>query len=319
MGISRRRFLYSTGALAAGTCLNPAISLLSCQRSGKSVPVRMGYIGTEEQYSYYRAVFRKLKNAGVEQTTFDGAVISKFHALFLDTEPAVKSTQMILLLEQSKDIITPYPLAGSLDEYSRILDFQGRYGRIIGMLNPLHFYPSVRTLKNWFEEKKPEVSRIRVSCHPGLLVEDYPVSGDAGAFQPLQRLVSYLTGKFPVSLLVEGEGAVHVRQWMLDYDSFQAAFRADPGQTGWIMELEGPGLNALADHTGLLKLKNKVEPEISPDPNVWKESMVRNLQDFVEAVRFRKEPATNFLDGLSAIILTEAAGRSMQHGTRVKL
>ena len=319
MGISRRTFIQNTGALAAGASLIPAISLYSCRRSGKSEWVRMGYIGTGKQYSYYKPIFRKLQNATVELTSFDEAVISKFHALILDSETAVKSSQMVLLLEQSKDIITPYPLAGNLDEYSRIQDFQGRYGRIIGMLNPLPFYPSVLTLKDWLSENNPDLSSIHISCHPGQLVQGFTVSGDAGTVQPLQGLISYITGKFPVSLLLEGEEADPVRQWVLDYDSFSAVIQTDPGQTGWIMDLEGPGLNALADHTGLLKLNNSVEPMVSPDPKVWKDSMVRNLQDFIEAVRFRNEPVTNFLDGLSAVILTEAAVRSEQNGIAVQL
>jgi predicted dehydrogenase len=319
MGISRRNFIYSTGTLAACSCLAPSLSLSSCHRTGKEEHVRMGYIGPEEHFRYYRPMLQKLKDTKVDRISLEEALPSDLHAIFIDSHPPSKPAQVLLLLEENKDIITPYPLASDLYGYNRIQESLVHYGRILGMLNPLYFYPAVRTLKDWLAEETREPSEIRVSCHPFELVRGYHVSGYAGAVQPLQRMISFITGKFPFSLFVEKHGTNEIRQWILDYGSFQATLRVDPGQTGWILELDGPQLNATADHTGLLRLNNEVEPRLSPAPSVWQASMIKNLEDFIKAVRSRTEPAVNSLDGLSAILLNQAAEKSIHQGTRVDL
>ena len=252
-------------------------------------------------------------------TTLDLALKSDLHAIFIESFPNIKATHIILLLEEKKDIITPYPLASSLYEYKRIQEFLDRYDRVVGMLNPLYFYPAVETLKNLLAENTQELSEIRVSCHPRQLVKGYPVNGATGSVAPLQRMISYITGKFPQSLSTEKEEIKDINRWILDYESFQTIIQVDPGQTGWTMELEGPKLNALADHTGLLRLNDEVKPRISPAPSVWTRSIITNMENFLQAVRLRTEPTVNSLEGLSSIILHEAALKSTHTGTKVSL
>jgi hypothetical protein len=132
-------------------------------------------------------------------------------------------------------------------------------------------------------------------------------------------MISYITGKFPLSLFIEKEKTKDVRRWKLDYESFQAMIQVDPGQTGWILEVDGPQMNALADHTGLLRLNDEVEPRLSPAPSVWTRSMILNLEDFLKAVRLRTEPTVNSLEGLSAIILHQAVVKSLHNGSKVNL
>jgi len=319
MEISRRKFIYKTGAFAAGSCLVPSLALTSCNPAGKAGHVRMGFIGPEEHFRYYRPVIQKLKNTTVEMTSFDDALKSDFHAIFIETYPTIKATHIVLLLEENKDIITPYPLAGSLSEYNRIQEFLTRHDRRLGMLNPLYFYTAVNTLKDLLAENKHDLSEIRVSCHPTQLVKGYPVNGATGTVAPLQRMISYITGKFPLSLFIEKEETNEIRRWILDYWSFQATIQVDPGQTGWILEADGPQLNALADHTGLLSMNNEVKPRHSPDSYVWTSSMIKNFEDFLQAVRLRTDPMVNSLDGLSAIILHEAAVKTLHNGTKVNL
>ena len=307
MGISRRKFILSTSALTAGSCLVPSLALTSCNPSGKAGHVRMGFIGPEEHFRYYRPIIQKLKNTTVEMTSFDDALKSDFHAIFIESFPTIKATHIILLLEENKDIITPYPLASSLSEYNRIQEFLDWHDRRLGMLNPLYFYPAVNTLKDLLAEKKHDLSEIRIYCHPTQLVKGYPVNGAIG------------TGKFPLSLFIEKEETNDIRRWILDYGSFQATIQVDPGQTGWILEVDGPQLNALADHTGLLSIDNEVKPRHSPDSYVWTRSMIKNFEDFLKAVRSRTEPLVNSLDGLSAIILYEAAVKTLHNGTKVNL
>jgi predicted dehydrogenase len=319
LDISRRMFIHRTSAMVAGTCLVPSGFISSCSPSGKAGHVRMGFVGPEEHFRYYRPMFKKLKYANVEISSLEEALNSSFHAIFIDSYSTIKASNIILLLEKNKDIITPYPLATSLEEYIRIQEYLDRFDRRLGMLNPLNFYPPVKTLKDWLADKNHPVSEIRVSCHPTQLVRGYHINGYAGTVQPLQRMISFITGKFPVSLFIGKNETNDLQRWMLDYESFQAIVQVDPGQTGWILEVEGPQLSALADHTGMLSLNSEVEPRLSPAKSVWNRSMVKNLEDFIQAVRLRKEPRVNSLDGLSAIILNQAGRQSMQSGTRVNL
>jgi predicted dehydrogenase len=318
MEISRRNFIYKSGALTAGSYLVPSLALKSCNPAGKAEHVRLGYIGTEEHFRYHSPFMLKLKNTTVEMTSLDDALNSDFHAIFIGSYPTIKATHIVLLLEVKKDIITPYPLAGNRSEFNRIQEFLDRHDRRLGMLNPLYFYPAVNSLKDLLAQKKYDLSEIRVSCHPEQLVKDYPVNSATGTVAPLQRMISYISGKFPFSLFIEEE-TNDIRRWILDYGSFRATIQVDPGQTGWIMEADGPQLNVLVDHTGLLSMNDEVKPRHSPDPDVWKMSMIRNFQDFLQAVRLRTEPMVNSLDGLSAIILHEAAVKTLDYGSKVNL
>ena len=318
MDISRRNFIHKTGALAAGSCLFTSMALHSCNPAGKAGHVRMGFIGPEEHFRYYKPVLQKLRNTSVELTSLDDALNGDLHAIFIESFPTIKATHIILLLEKNKDIITPYPLASSLSEYNRIQEFLDRHNRKLGMLNPLYFYPSVITLKSFLVDKKLDQSEIRINCHPDNLVKGYLINGATGTVAPLQRMISFVTGKFPHSLFIEDE-TKEIRRWILDYESFQATIRVDPGQTGWIMEVDGPKLTAMADHTGMLSVQNEVKPRHSPAPKVWTMSMIKNFRDFLQAVRKRTEPMVNSIDGLSAIILHEAAVRTLHNGTKVNL
>ena len=319
MSISRRKFILGTSALAAGSCLVPALNLTSCNPAGKSRHVRLGFVGPEEHFRYYKPVFQKLKKATVEMVSFDQALESDLHAIFIESFPNIKATHIILLLEEKKDIITPYPLASDLSEYNRIQEFLDQHKRVVGMLNPLYFYPAVETLKELLAKDNHELSEIRVSCHPRQLVKGYPVNDPTGPVAALQRMISYITGKFPQSLSTEKEEIKDISRWILDYESFQTIITVDPGQTGWIMELESPELNALVDHTGLLRLNDEAKPRISPAPSVWTRSMIKNMEDFLQAVRSRTEPRVNSLEGLSSIILHEAALKTAHLGTKVNL
>ena len=319
MDISRRKFIQKTGIIATGSCLVPSLSLSSCDPSTRAGHVRMGFVGPEEHFRYYKPMFQKLKGASVEMSPLEEALESDLHAVFIHSHPNTRSMEILLLLEKNKDIITPYPLASSRYEYNKVQEYIDHTKRKLGILNPIPFYPAVRTLKDWLSENKPDLTEIRVNCHPEQLVSGYSIFGYAGAVQPLQRMISFITDKFPVSLYIEQEKTNNIRRWVLDYESFQATIQTDPEQTGWLLEAQGPQLRALVDHTGLLSLNDEVKPRHSPRTSVWARSIISNLEDFLRAVRTRSEPQVNSLDGLSAIILTDAARQSIRSGVKVDL
>ena len=49
MGISRRKFILGTSALAAGSYIAPSLSLTSCNLPGNDRHVRMGFVGPEKR------------------------------------------------------------------------------------------------------------------------------------------------------------------------------------------------------------------------------------------------------------------------------
>jgi predicted dehydrogenase len=319
MEISRRKFISGTVTLAAGIGLFPSLAGTSCKPAGRTGEVRMGFVGPEEHFRYYRPVFQKLRRARVELISLEDVLESDLHAVFLAAHPNIKPVNILLLLEKGKDVITTYPLALDLDSYNRIQEYLVHFDRRLGMLNPPLFYPAATSLKDRMAEEGPVLSKIHVSCHPRQLVSGYPIEGFAGAVQPLQRLVSIITGQFPVSLTVAGDRQKGILQYTLDYESFEAILETDPGQTGWILQVSGPEFSGLVDHTGILRLEDEPEPRISPSPAAWNRAMTSNLEDFLRAVRTREEPLVNSLDGLASIILNQAAGRSLHYGSKVEL
>jgi predicted dehydrogenase len=318
MSLSRRKFIQHTGALTTGTVLLPSLAITACQGSGKAGHVRMGYVGPEAHFRYYKAAFQRLKRASVEMISLENVLEREHHAVFLDSHPTTKSAEILLLLEKNKDIITPYPLAADLYSYNRIQEYMELSRRKIGLLNPLYFYPGVLTLKEWLASEPGKISEIRISCHPEELVRGYHVFGDTGAVQPLQRMITFITDQFPVSLKVE-KASDDFHRWIMEYGTFNAVIQTDPGQTGWIMEVEGFEIEALTDHTGMLKLTDDVKPRISATPSAWNKSIIRNIDNFLEAVRSRTEPTVNSLDGLAAIILNKATRESIHSGKKVSL
>jgi hypothetical protein len=206
-----------------------------------------------------------------------------------------------------------------------------QYGRIVGILNPLMFYPSVQELKQKLQIEDILPDRVMVNCHPSELKNSFRVGGFCGAAQPLQRLVSYITGSYPVSLSGEanpaGEANIagtvqspeELSNIRLDYDGFEVRINFTGGQPGWNMELEGHDITVRTDHTGMLAFDEGVEPRIAPDPGVMGKAIADNLRDYMEAVRNRSEPLVNTIDGLASIVLNNAVRESVETGAIVYL
>ncbi len=312
MDATRRRFIRSSIILASAASLPPCM-LSSCGSPGKEESlVGIDFIGDRESFDKYQEHFRRIRKNRFVFSSLETALSDGSDAVFLDTLSATKSAYIIMLMEQGKDILTTYPLAGSLGDYANISEFREEYGRIVGMLNPLLFYPSVKMLKDILATEGIPLDRIDVRCHPVTLDHGFRVEGPAGTAQPMVSVASYLSDAYPVILRAEAGTDGQPSLIEIRYDAFVMMIRFDEEQTGWHMKISGNDFSALADHTGLLAVNNEVESRRAPDPAVLEKATRDNLEDFMDAVRERNEPRVNILDGLSSIVLNKALGESLR-------
>ncbi len=205
MKLSRRRFLRSTLILAGISALPPII-LSSCLPAKGKRELRTVFIGSRENFERYLPFFRKLKRNKFTVSSLEDTLAGDADISFCDTGSTNKSTYILLLLEQGKDVLVNYPMGHTLGEYAAVSDFMVKHGRIVGMLNPLLFYPSVQLLKESIALKNVSIREIRISCHPDDLGEGFLVPGLCGSAQPLQRVVSYISGSFPLQVLAKATG-----------------------------------------------------------------------------------------------------------------
>ena len=314
---SRRSFLQnSLSALACG--IAPTLLTSACLPK-RIDPLILDFIGEAEKYDYYRNYLRKIKNVELVQSTFERSLTSNAAAVLLDGNLPMKPAYAILLMEQQKDILTSYPMASDLSDYNSLQEYITRHKRILGLINPLLFYPSVMKLKGMAGISGRPVNGIRISCNPFEIEAGYSIDGITGPVQLLHNMVSYFSDMHPVSLVAAKNESGQIGNIQLEYPDFQAVFMIDPRQTGWTMKIMSEKSAAVLDHTGLLAINDEAQPRIKASSRTWELAMVRNLEDFTDAVRSRFEPLLSSLDGLASIILNHAVEESLETGEAVRL
>jgi predicted dehydrogenase len=263
--------------------------------------------------------FRKIKNVDLVPGSLESSLDGNSKAVFLDGDPALRATYAIMLLEQNRDLISSYPIATSLSEYSRIQEYLHRHNGILGLINPLRFYTSVYTLKRVIMKLRDPLTDILISSHPREIIPGCRVDGVAGTAQFLQRMVSYFSDRFPVALKASTNETGGLSQLWLDYSSFETRIIFDPMQVGWTMDVTGPDFRARSDSTGVLTVNDEPQPRVDASSLTWERAMIENLEDFTSAVRNRSEPVLSSLDGLASIILNNATEQSARSGLQVSL
>ncbi|MFC2112582.1 hypothetical protein ACFLTA_04865 [Bacteroidota bacterium] len=318
MSISRRGFLTTSVKLAGLSTLPPSI-LSSCMFNGRKPDVSIDYIGTTEGFEYYQHYFNRTKGIHFTNGTLETSLSNESGIVFLDSDPVIKSAYTIMLMEQGKDILTTYPLGNNLVEYANVSDFMADYGRIVGLLNPLAFYPAIKTLKDILEQESIALEKVQINAHPLYFGTGFKIGGFSGTAQPFQRNVSYLTDTYPKSLLANADNKGAIASIFIDYESFETNIHFDRKNLGWNMEFSSSDFSAITDHTGLLAVRNEVESRISADPDVLENAVKANLRDFLQAVRERTDPRVNHLDGLASIVINKAVEESLITGAPVNL
>ena len=312
---SRRSFLQiSMTALAH--CIAPSMLTTACLPERRD-PLFIDFIGNAERFGYFRKYFRKIKKVELVLSTFEKSATNNAAAVFLDGSLSMKPTHAILLMEQGKDILSSYPLARGLSEYNSLQEYRIRHGRKLGLINPLLYYSAVTKLKE--AASGNPISRIMISCNPLEIEPGYIIEGITGPAQLLHGLVSYFSDRHPVSVVAGKNESGQKSSMQLDYTDFHAVFRFDPLQTGWTMDIMTGKSSAVLDHTGLLAIDDEVRPRIEAAGNTWELAMIRNLEDFTNAVRSRSEPMVSSLEGLASIILNRAFEKSLETGEAIRL
>ena len=317
MSLSRRNFIQSF-LTALGSSFVPSVFLASCLPE-KSDPLVIDYIGSPENYQYYADYFKKIKKVDLVLHSLETSLESDSKAVFLDVELSLKPTYTIMLLEQNKDVISSYPIATSLLEYNLIQEYLVRHKRILGLINPLRFYTAIRSLKGMVMLYHDPLTEVLISCHPEEIVPGHRVDGTAGPAQFLQRMVSYFSDKFPVSVQARKNDSDRIGELLIDYSTFEARIVFDRKQLGWTMDVTGPDFRARSDYTGILSINNEPQPRINSSSLTWDRAMIQNIEDFTQALLIRSEPELSSLDGLASIILNRAVEESVKSGMQVSL
>ena len=314
---TRRSFL-NTSFTALGCGLTPSLLFQSCLPE-KSDPLIIDYIGSTENYEYYNDLFKKIKKVNLVPGTLESSMKSISNPVFLDGDLSHKATYAIFLVEQGKDVMCSYPIAANLSEYNSIKEYLLRHDRRLGIINPLIYFPSIRSLKGLCMLYNDSISNIRISCHPDEIFPGFIVDGYAGTAQMLERMISYISGQVPNSLSTDSNDNGQLRKLQFDYTSFTCDILFDEAQPGWTMDVEGPEFRAGLDHSGLLTINDEPEPRVEPSSSTWDKAVIQNLENFINAVRDRSEPDLSSIDGLASIILNSAVEESLETGNAVRL
>ena len=318
MDHSRRSFLGSALTLAGIGTLSPAM-LASCLSGRGKSEISIDFIGSRESYDKYREYFRGIRKTGFVISSLERTLAGNSNIAFLEANTTTKPAWILMLIEKGMDVLTTYPLCHDLGEFANISEFIENHGRHVGLINPLMFYPSFRVLRKEISAQEVRLEQVRINCHPQNLAGDFSIAGTAGTAQALQRIVSITSDSYPLSLKGEADSGGELLGLWCRYEDFELYIHFDGGQTGWNMELTGEGFAAVTDHTGMLAVNNEVEPRLAPDPAVLERAVRDNLEDFLQAVRERTTPLVNQIDGLSALILSNALTESLETGSWVSL
>jgi hypothetical protein len=316
MNLSRRRFLGSSVALTGTALLAPAL-LGSCSLRSKENGSEMDYLGNREGFEMYREYFRRTGVKSLDFLELEESLNTGTSRVLLDVSTPTKPAYVLMLLEQGKDILTPYPLGYNLSDYSNISEFLEKYGRFIGIMDPLAQYPSFEALRKLITREGVVLKRVSIRCHPRNLVDGFPVAGLTGPAQNLERAVSRAGSTYPLAYQAACDDSGELYRIRISYRNFHTEIDFDAGQSGWGMRVEGEGFRAELDQTGLLALEGEVEPRFSTDPGIFRKSVRLSVRDFLSATRDRSEPRVNHLDGLASIILNSSVEKSMRTGREV--
>lgn len=277
------------------------------------------YIGSSDGYDNYQKYFRKIDGLQVARVDFETSLSHHSDIVLLDSDLVTRSAYALMLMEQGKDVLITYPMGMDLDDYASISEFIHRYGRILGMMNPLVHYPSVQILKKIIAGQGIAIKNVRLNCHPNHLGGSFAVGGLTGSAQAFQGIITQITGKYILKVEARSSDYAKLDSIRMIYDGLETLIFFDSGQLGWNMELTGENFSAMADHTGLLALRDEVEPRITPDTSTMENAIRRNVEDYLQAVRDRSEPLVNHLAGLASIMLNMAVEESIQTGYPVSM
>ena len=318
MTISRRKFLNSTLKLGGLSLLPPAV-FKSCLPARKKEDLIIDFIGTRQNFDIYKQYLNKIRGIRISKGSLDASLSNESDIILMDTGAETKSAYLLLFLEQGKDILTTYPMGSDLSEYASISEFMESSGRFVGLMNPLVFFPSLRMLREIIRMEKITLKQIRINCHPVNLVGDFRVEGPTGTAQALQRIVSFISDDYPLSLIANTDDNKELDSIHIQFEGFQSTIQLNGKQLGWNLELRGENFTALSDHTGLLAVRNEVKPRMASDPAIMDKAIKANIEDFLQAVRERSEPSVNHIDGLASIVLNRAVKESLITGASINL
>jgi predicted dehydrogenase len=331
--ITRRKFISSSG-LAVGSVLLTGGLYQACTFSGNKESrenLEIEFIGPPDYYPFYKDIFKKIKNVSLNFRTLEKALFTSSDAAIVLMPMVQKASVVLMLLEMGKDVLTTFPLAADYNEFDTLQEQCNLMNCRLAMLDPVRYSEAVKSIRDFF----PEDSRTRIIQSIEILISpEYnesnwwpPTEGYCGIGTNFIRLIAYILRKNPISLTINNFEDNNLFKpdkrisFVLDFNGTTVSYKNDSSVREWIIKISGKESDLFFDSSGRIQTLNDTNtPHIFEKSDHFRsDAFHRNIQDFIDSIRTRKEPEVNSLDGMAGIALNLAALESARTGNPVNM
>jgi predicted dehydrogenase len=320
--ISRRKFLLSATGMAAGIGV-AGLSAVSCsdkKKQSSTAVIEIDFIGPENLFTVYHSYFRKFNRVFLHYKTLEEALFTSSNGAIVFLPVIQKASVLMMLLEMDKDILTPYPLAKNFEEFDTLQKQSNLSDRRIAILDPLRFWEPVNHITNNIRDKIRSVNKIELVINQnnpyGIFLP--PADGYTGNIAGLVRLVSYMLRRNYIDVVTRSAEHFNItktnKRLELDvkFEGIYMHCNTDNIMNGWSLIFTGDELKVSLNSEGTITGIDDIPVESgkirSTDPK--SEALTKNIGDFINTMRSRKEPEVNSLDGMAELEFNLAAFES---------
>ncbi len=252
---------------------------------------------------------------------------SDIEAVSICTWTTAHAAESLRAIEAKKHVLVEKPIADTVEGAKKIVGCAAKHGRclMVGFIE--RFNPSIQRAKALLEKGKigelVSASAKRVSQWPERI-------GDVGVVKDYAiheiDIARRIFGEDPVAVYAS-VGSLRHRQFE-DYAQIMLTFKR--GKTAFIeanwltpdkirkLSITGSdailSLDYLTQEVTIETLDTRVTPRYD-----WKEPLKLELQNFAQSALEGKEPEVTGVDGLKALVISEAAIESSEKGHSIRL
>lgn len=251
----------------------------------------------------------------------------KVDAVSICTWSTKLGREALRALKAEKHVLVEKPMATTLTQAKKIVSLaeKNELCLMVGFL--MRFIPGIQHIKKAIKNK--EIGNL--VCATARRVSAWPERiGDVGVVKDIAihdiDIMRYLFGVDPVAVYAKAGRMKHAKyedyaQIMLAFPEGKTAFIEANWLTPYrIRKLIVTGSEAIMtlDYITQELLIEDAKQSVKPR-YPWKEPLKAELQSFVNSILKGEEPAITGMDGLKALQIAEAALKSAEKGTLVKL
>ena len=324
--ISRRKFILSTTGAIAGITAAGVVGVSCIRKPGqpKTDLVEIDYIGPETLFPVYLSHFKKFKKTILHFKSLEEALFTGSNGSIVLLPLIQKASVLLMLLQMDKDVLTPFPLAKDYEEFDALQKQSNLSDRRIAILDPLRFWEPVQYFSSQIQSRIGSVRHIELIVNQTRPAESYlpPADGFTGNAARLIRLISCILKRNPSGCVIRRTDHQNILktndlpELEVDFNGISLLCSSDSKSDGWSIVFTGENLNISLNSEGIMTGISDITGEDRETRNkkLKSEALAKNIGDFITAIRTRKEPEINSLDGMSAIALNLAAVESARKG-----